>query len=88
MTNRQPSRAYDTAETGKQDEETRDTAPRSRRGFASMDPETVRQIARKGGHAAHAKGTAHEWTSEEARAAGRIGGQHSHSGGRPASTTR
>lgn len=47
----------------------------SRRGFASMDPEKRREIARKGGRAAHAKGTAHEFTPEEARAAGRAGGR-------------
>jgi general stress protein YciG len=44
------------------------------RGFASMDRESQREIARKGGRAAHAKGTAHEWNTEEARAAGRKGG--------------
>ena len=48
------------------------------RGFASMDPDKQRQIARKGGRAAHQKGTAHEWTSEEARTAGRKGGLISH----------
>jgi general stress protein YciG len=48
------------------------------RGFASMDPEKQREIARKGGKAAHEKGTAHEWTSEEARTAGRKGGLISH----------
>ncbi|MBP9820464.1 general stress protein [Candidatus Woesebacteria bacterium] len=48
---------------------------RSGRGFAGMDPEQQRKIASKGGRAAHAKGTAHEWTSEEAREAGRRGGQ-------------
>lgn len=47
----------------------------SKRGFASMDGEKQRQIASKGGKAAHAKGTAHEWTSDEARAAGRKGGE-------------
>lgn len=41
------------------------------RGFASMDPEKQREIARKGGRAAHQKGTAHEWTSDEARVAAR-----------------
>lgn len=46
----------------------------SDRGFASMDKAKQRDIARKGGRAAHQKGTAHEWTSEEARAAGRKGG--------------
>lgn len=48
------------------------------RGFASMDPEKQREIARKGGRAAHEKGTAHEWTTEEARNAGRKGGLVSH----------
>lgn len=47
----------------------------SNRGFASMDPERQRQIASQGGRAAHQKGTAHEFSSEEARAAGRKGGQ-------------
>ena len=44
------------------------------RGFASMSPEKKREIASKGGKAAHAMGTAHTWTSEEAKAAGRKGG--------------
>ena len=48
------------------------------RGFASMDRDRQRQIASKGGRAAHEKGTAHEWTSEEAREAGRRGGLKSH----------
>lgn len=48
------------------------------RGFASMDRDKQREIASKGGKAAHQKGTAHEWTSEEARNAGRKGGLASH----------
>jgi general stress protein YciG len=48
------------------------------RGFASMDRAKQRDIASKGGKAAHQKGTAHEWTSEEARDAGRKGGIASH----------
>ena len=48
------------------------------RGFASMDRAKQREIASKGGKAAHQKGTAHEWTSEEAREAGRKGGMASH----------
>jgi len=44
------------------------------RGFASMDRHTQREIASKGGMAAQQKGTAHKWTSEEAREAGRKGG--------------
>jgi uncharacterized protein len=47
----------------------------SERGFASMDEEKQREIASKGGRAAHEKGTAHEFTSEEAREAGRKGGE-------------
>jgi general stress protein YciG len=49
-------------------------AGKSRRGFASMDRERQREIASKGGRAAHAKGTAHEWSSDEARVAGQKGG--------------
>jgi general stress protein YciG len=45
------------------------------RGFASMDANKQREIARKGGRAAHEKGTAHEFTADEARAAGRKGGE-------------
>ena len=48
---------------------------KSKRGFASMDPQRQREIASKGGRAAHAKGTAHEWSSDEARVAGRKGGE-------------
>ena len=47
------------------------------RGFASMDRTKQREIASKGGKAAHLKGTAHEWSSEEAREAGRKGGMAS-----------
>ncbi len=53
---------------------------KERRGFASMSPEKQREIASKGGRAAHQKGTAHEWTAEEARVAGRKGGQVSRGG--------
>lgn len=56
------------------------------RGFASMEPGKQREIARKGGKAAHEKGTAHEFTPEEAKKAGRKGGTMSHSGGRKTST--
>ena len=47
---------------------------KERRGFASMSADKQREIASKGGRAAHMKGTAHEWTSDEARHAGRKGG--------------
>jgi len=53
---------------------------KERRGFASMSPDKQREIASKGGRAAHEKGTAHEWTPDEARAAGRKGGQISRGG--------
>ena len=58
----------------------RESERKERRGFASMSPEKQREIASKGGRAAHQKGTAHEWTSEEARSAGRKGGQISRGG--------
>lgn len=48
---------------------------KSKRGFASMDRARQREIAAKGGRAAHAKGTAHVWSVEEAREAGRKGGE-------------
>ena len=47
----------------------------SHRGFAAMNQEKQREIASKGGRAAHVKGTAHQWSSDEARAAGRKGGE-------------
>lgn len=53
-------------------------AKKGNRGFASMDEEKQRQIASKGGRAAHQKGTAHEFTPEEARRAGHLGGQARH----------
>jgi general stress protein YciG len=53
-------------------------AVRRPRGFAAMDRNLVRDIARKGGRAAHAAGTAHEFTCDEARVAGRKGGQATH----------
>lgn len=46
-----------------------------KQGFASMDKDKHREIARIGGKTAHQLGRAHKWTSEEARAAGRRGGQ-------------
>jgi general stress protein YciG len=53
----------------------------SRRGFAAMDQRRQREIASKGGRTAHAKGTAHEFSSEEAAAAGRKGGHAAHAKG-------
>lgn len=48
---------------------------KSKRGFASMDPARQRDLASRGGKAAHAKGKAHQWTAEEARRAGKKGGE-------------
>jgi general stress protein YciG len=59
-----------------------------KRGFATMDRNHVRDLARKGGLAAHRAGTAHEFNSEEARAAGRKGGIASHATLRDGATTR
>jgi uncharacterized protein len=64
-----------TRATGREEEL---TVAKEDRGFASMDRAKQREIASKGGKAAHQKGTAHEWTSEEARDAGRKGGLASH----------
>lgn len=55
---------------------------RGGRGFASMDPEKQREIASRGGKAAHEKGTANEFDSESGREAGRKGGQASGGGNR------
>ena len=58
------------------------------RGFASMDPQRQREIASEGGKAAHQKGTAHEFTSEEARRAGSMShGNRQSSEARSASTS-
>ena len=57
-----------------------DGVRKERRGFASMSADKQREIASKGGRAAHEKRTAHEWTPDEARAAGRKGGQISRGG--------
>jgi general stress protein YciG len=51
---------------------------KKKRGFAAMDPKKVAEIASKGGKAAHAAGTAHQFTSEEARVAGQKGGSAAH----------
>ncbi len=52
-----------------------DKRQKSPRGFAAMNQDKQREIASKGGRAAHAKGTAHEFTADEAREAGRKGGE-------------
>jgi general stress protein YciG len=57
------------------------TEGRKGRGFASMDEERQREIASMGGKAAHQRGTAHEFTPEEAREAGAKGGKIAHERG-------
>jgi len=52
-----------------------ESQPKSRRGFAAMSPERQREIASQGGRAAHEQGVAHEWSKDEARSAGKKGGQ-------------
>lgn len=56
------------------------------RGFAAMDPARQRAIAAEGGRAAHAAGTAHEFTSQEARAAGKM--SHKNDGNQQSSPTK
>jgi uncharacterized protein len=53
--------------------------PKSKKGFASLSVEQRREISKKGGIAAHAAGTAHEFSREEAVRAGRLGGRATHS---------
>ena len=60
-----------------------ETTKRRGRGLASMSPEARSRIASLGGKKAHALGTAHKWTAEEAQAAGRIGGSRGHAGKGP-----
>ncbi|MBC7789605.1 MAG: hypothetical protein H7Z74_06645 [Anaerolineae bacterium] len=73
-------------ESGADSRSTSSVSRKTPRGFAAMDPQAQRAIAAKGGRAAHQKGTAHEFTSEEARVAGRKGGEASR-GGRRSSTS-
>ncbi|HRO43901.1 MAG TPA: KGG domain-containing protein [Flavipsychrobacter sp.] len=64
------------SETKNSNEQKRENQSKiSKRGFASMDAARQREIASKGGKAAHQQGVAHKWSSEEARAAGRKGGE-------------
>jgi general stress protein YciG len=58
-----------------ENEMTTDSAPKKPRGFGAMTPERQREIASKGGKSAHAKGSAHQFTEDEARVAGSKGGK-------------
>ncbi|HEX6627966.1 MAG TPA: KGG domain-containing protein [Gemmatimonadaceae bacterium] len=68
------------SDSGADSRSTGSVSRKTPRGFAAMDPQAQRAIAAKGGRAAHQKGTAHEFTSEEARIAGRKGGEASRGG--------
>ncbi|HMT03450.1 MAG TPA: KGG domain-containing protein [Burkholderiales bacterium] len=64
-----------TSKSSKRNNQNKGTS-NSNKGFASMDPEKQREIASKGGKAAHESGNAHEFDSEEAKEAGHKGAQH------------
>lgn len=68
------SRGFD-GMNDQQDVSSSSNGRRSNRGFAAMSPERQKQIASEGGRAAHKLGVAHEWNSDEARKAGKKGGQ-------------
>jgi len=60
-----------TSNTGNEATKAGNEKQKAKRGFAAMDPQQQRQIASKGGKASHEKGTGHEFTSQEAREAGK-----------------
>ena len=68
-------RDFDGMNDQQQDVSNSASGKRSNRGFAAMSPERQKQIASEGGRAAHKLGVAHEWNSDEARKAGKKGGQ-------------
>jgi general stress protein YciG len=74
----QPAQPDQTAQAGQPQTSTPDAPRPRRRGFAAMDRDRVKQIASKGGRAAHAAGTAHQFNSDEARVAGKKGGEAPH----------
>ena len=74
-TNSQPSPAARSTNKAKAAISTTDSKLKRPRGFAAMDPEQQRRIASEGGKASHESGRGHRFTAEEARAAGRKGGQ-------------
>jgi general stress protein YciG len=76
MTNMDAVRAASQGETA--NEAPADGASRKLRGFAAMDRTLVSELAKRGGRAAHRAGTAHQFTSDEARVAGRKGGMATH----------
>jgi general stress protein YciG len=73
--NSRDQQVSNSSENGNSENAANSTGKRSSRGFAAMSPERQKQIASEGGRAAHRLGVAHEWSSDEARNAGRKGGQ-------------
>jgi len=71
-------RSDEESATASEGTKTETSKPKQRRGFAAMDRAKVREIAHKGGIAAHEKGTAHRFSPEEARVAGQKGGKAPH----------
>ena len=69
-----PARVQSSDSTLSQPGDQESRPEKQRRGFALLDPDRVRTLAQKGGRAAHAAGVAHQYTVEEARAAGKKGG--------------
>ena len=69
------SRGFDGINDQQKEVSNSNNGRRSNRGFAAMSPERQKQIASEGGRAAHKLGVAHEWNSDEARKAGKKGGQ-------------
>ncbi len=76
--NENENSAPETATASSESSSPGETKTRRPRGFAAMDPKLVSELAKRGGKAAHRAGTAHQFTSEEARVAGRKGGQATH----------
>jgi general stress protein YciG len=73
-----PQNTEETSNTSESSSAPKADKPRKPRGFAAMDRKKVSEIASKGGKAAHAAGTAHQFTSDEARVAGKKGGVAPH----------
>ena len=73
-----PPEEQEEKSSSEENRESQSPPAKKRRGFAVMDPKRVSEIASKGGKAAHAAGTAHEFSREEAREAGRKGGYATH----------
>jgi uncharacterized protein len=76
--NAEPSEPTDTEQERPAQQAPSAATPPRRRGFAAMDRDRVKEIASKGGRAAHAAGTAHQFSSDEARVAGKKGGMAPH----------